>query len=59
MMNDQLADLREREIAAEDVAEKAKVARVKAKHLGVFPRSPFKIQSRGFGTGRNAPRGER
>lgn len=37
-----------REKTKADVAEKSKVARVRAKHLGVFPKSPFKIQSRGF-----------
>lgn len=37
-----------REKTKADLAEKSKVARVKAKHLGVYPRSPFKIQSRGF-----------
>lgn len=31
-----------------DVAAKSKVARVRAKHLGIFPPSPFKIRSRGF-----------
>lgn len=36
-----------REKTAEDVALKSKVARVRAKHLGVWKRGP-KIQSRGF-----------
>lgn len=39
---------------AEDVALKSKVARVRAKHLGVYPRSPFKLRGRGFGK-RRAP----
>jgi 5-methylcytosine-specific restriction endonuclease McrA len=37
-----------REKTAEDVAEKSKTARIRAKHLGIFPRSPFKIKGRGF-----------
>lgn len=37
-----------REKTAEDVAEKAKVARIRAKHLGVFPQSPRKLQGRPF-----------
>jgi hypothetical protein len=37
-----------REKTADDVAEKSKVARIRAKHLGIHPKSPFKIQSRGF-----------
>jgi hypothetical protein len=43
-----------REKTKADLAEKSKVARVRAKFLGVYPKSPFKIQSRGF-----ARRGER
>lgn len=39
---------------ADDVKAKSKVARVRAKHLGVFPPSPFKIRSRGFAK-RTAP----
>jgi 5-methylcytosine-specific restriction protein A len=34
--------------SAKDVAIKAKVARVRAKHLGVWPASKAKIRSRGF-----------
>jgi 5-methylcytosine-specific restriction endonuclease McrA len=37
-----------REKTAEDVAIKSKVARIRAKHLGVYPRSPVRIRSRGF-----------
>ena len=33
---------------ADDVKIKSKVARIRAKHLGVFPKSSFKIRSRGF-----------
>lgn len=32
----------------EDVAIKSKVARIRAKHLGIFPKPARKIQSRGF-----------
>lgn len=31
-----------------DVALKSKTARIRAKHLGLMPHSPFKIRSRGF-----------
>ena len=37
-----------REKTASDVALKSKTARVRAKHLGQWPKSPFKIRSRGF-----------
>lgn len=37
-----------REKTAEDVDEKSWVARVKAKHLGVWPKSPFRLKGRGF-----------
>ena len=37
-----------REKTAEDVAEKSKVYRMRAKHLGTWPKSKQKIQSRGF-----------
>ena len=43
-----------REKTADDVALKSKVARVRAKHLRIFPKSPFKIRSRGFSK-RRAP----
>lgn len=43
-----------KEKTARDVAEKSKVARIKAKHLGVFPKSKAKIPSRGFGSTRGA-----
>lgn len=33
---------------AADVAVKSKVARIKAKHLGIYPKSPSRLQSRGF-----------
>ena len=42
-----LAD-RHREKTADDVRTKAKIARVRAKHLGVHPASKAKIRSRGF-----------
>lgn len=31
-----------------DLKEKSKVSRVRLKHLGIYPPSPFKIRSRGF-----------
>jgi 5-methylcytosine-specific restriction protein A len=31
-----------------DLAIKSKTARIRAKHLGIFPKSPFKLQGRGF-----------
>ena len=37
-----------REKTAEDVAVKSKTARIRAKHLGVYPKSRSKIRSRGF-----------
>lgn len=37
-----------REKTKADLAIKSKVARVRAKHLGVHPKSPFKLQGRGF-----------
>lgn len=37
-----------REKTAEDVAEKSKVARIRAKHLGIYPKSPRPIPSRPF-----------
>lgn len=37
-----------REKTAEDVALKSKTARVRAKHLGIYPKSPHRLQSRGF-----------
>lgn len=43
-----LAGKPHKEKTAEDVAEKAKVARMRAKHLRIYPASPFKIRSRGF-----------
>lgn len=36
------------EKTAQDVAEKSKIARLRQKHLGIFPRSKAKLQSRGF-----------
>lgn len=42
-----LAGKPHREKTAEDVAEKAKVARIRAKHLGIWPKGQ-KIRSRGF-----------
>lgn len=42
------------EKTADDVAEKSKTARMRAKHLGIWPRSPFKIRSRGFDKRRSA-----
>lgn len=44
------------EKTAEDVALKAKTARMRAKHLGVFPKSSAKIQSRPFTSTRAALR---
>lgn len=37
-----------REKTKDDVAEKARIDRIRQKHLGIFPRSKRKIQSRGF-----------
>lgn len=37
-----------KEKTAEDVAIKSKTARVRAKHLGIYPPSPFKLKGRGF-----------
>jgi len=37
-----------KEKTRDDVAEKSKVARIRAKHLGVYPKAKRKIQSRGF-----------
>lgn len=37
-----------REKTAEDVEEKSHVYRMRAKHLGIWPKSKQKIQSRGF-----------
>lgn len=37
-----------REKTAEDVAEKSKVERIRKKHLGIFPKSPTPMRSRGF-----------
>lgn len=45
-----------REKTAEDVAIKSKVARIRAKHLGIWPEPKRKLQSRGFEKGRNAIR---
>src|SRR6185312_7066590 len=41
-----------KEKTAADVAEKSKVARVWAKHLGIFPRPKVKMRSRGFSSTR-------
>ena len=41
---------------AEDVAEKSKVARIRAKHLGQWPKAKRKLQGRGFGPSRQAVR---
>lgn len=43
-----------REKTAEDVAEKSKVARIRAKHLGTFPPSRFKLKGRGFAPSRKS-----
>lgn len=37
-----------REKTADDVKLRAKTDRVRAKHIGAWPKSPFKIRSRGF-----------
>lgn len=37
-----------REKSAAEVSAKAKADRTRAKHLGIYPASPFKIRSRGF-----------
>lgn len=37
-----------REKTDADQATKSKTARVRAKHLGIFPASPFKLKGRGF-----------
>lgn len=41
-----------KEKTAADVAEKSKVARMRAKHLGIAPKSKAKIRSRGFPSSR-------
>lgn len=41
-----------KEKTAADVAEKSKVARMRAKHLGIHPASKAKIRSRGFPSSR-------
>jgi 5-methylcytosine-specific restriction protein A len=41
---------------ADDVKLKAKVARVRAKHLGVYPKSKTPIRSRGFARTRDLSR---
>lgn len=46
-----------KEKTALDVAEKSKVARIKAKHLGIYPKSKTPIKSRGFGETRLWPVG--
>lgn len=43
-----------KEKTAEDVKLKSKIARVRAKHLGQWPRSKHPIKSRGFSKGRNS-----
>lgn len=43
-----------REKTRDDVKAKAKIARIRAKHLGVFPKSKTKIKSRGFQKSRPA-----
>jgi 5-methylcytosine-specific restriction endonuclease McrA len=42
-----------REKTNADVAEKAKVARVRMKHLGIFPKSKRPLRSRGFSPSRD------
>jgi len=42
-----------------DVSAKAKADRVRAKHLGIFPKSKRPLQSRGFQTAREFPRDNR
>lgn len=44
-----------KEKTAQDVAEKSKVARMRQKHLGIFPKARAKIQSRGFSSTRLWP----
>lgn len=48
-----------REQTKADVAEKAVIARKRAKHLGIWPKTQFPIRSRGFPKGRNASFAER
>lgn len=43
-----LAGKPHKEKTAEDVAEKSKVARIRAKWLGLWPKSPRPLRSRGF-----------
>ena len=43
-----LAGKPHKEKTAEDVAIKAKTARMRAKHLGIFPSSPTPLRSRSF-----------
>ena len=44
-----LAGKPHREKTAEDVGEKSKVYRMRAKHLGLWPKSPRPLRGRGFG----------
>jgi len=44
-----------REKTAEDVAERVKTDRIRAKHLGTWPKSKARIRSRGFLKARRAP----
>lgn len=43
-----LAGKPHREKTAEDVAEKSKIARIRAKHLGVYPKSKSPLRSHKF-----------
>lgn len=44
-----------REKTADDVAVKSKVARMRAKHLGIWPKSKTPLRSRGFAKSRPGP----
>lgn len=39
---------RHREKTDADMATKSKTARIRAKHLGIYPKSPFRLKGRGF-----------
>lgn len=48
-----------REKTKADVSAKAKADRIRAKHLGVFPKSKRPLQGRGFESARDFPRDNR
>lgn len=47
--------VKHREKTADDRAEQAKTERQRQKHLGIYPKSPFRLQGRGFDKRRVTP----